>query len=313
MDQVRLGRTDLNISVAGLGCGGYSRLGMKQGKDEAPAEKVIKRALDLGINCFDTARAYGTESVLGRMIAGRRDSVILSTKTIYRDRDGGYLPAAKLVESLEKSLERLGTDHVDIFSLHGVTAEHLDACVNDLVPALQNEVARGKIRYLGVTESFMHDPTHEMLVRAIPMGCFDMAMVGFNFLNPGARDNVFRLAQEHEVGTLIMHAVRRALSNPEVLKETVGQLIERSEVDASLVDPENPLGFLANYPDVASVVQAAYRFCRHEPGVSCVLTGTGSQEHLASNVDAIMAAPLPVALQDQLTRVFGDVRSISGD
>lgn len=317
MDQVPLGRTDLNISVAGLGCGGDSRLGMRpgadgKGVDDKGAEKVIRRAMELGINCFDTARAYGTEEVLGRAVAGRRDQVIISTKTMFRGKDD-YMPVSKLIESLDKSLARMSTDYVDIFSFHGVTPEHLDACVERFVPALQKEVEKGKIRYLGVTESFMDDPTHEMLTRAIPMGCFDMAMVGFNFLNPGARDDVFGLCQEHGVGTLVMHAVRRALSNPDVLKETVAQLIERGEVDAALIDADDPVKFLTAHPEVDSIVQAAYRFCRHEPGVSCVLTGTGSESHLESNVHAISSPPLPEALRETLYKIFGEVRSISGD
>ena len=68
MEYVTLGRTGLRVSVAGLGCGGFSRLGLGRGKSEAEAVALIHRALDLGVNLFDTAAAYGTEAVLGKAL-----------------------------------------------------------------------------------------------------------------------------------------------------------------------------------------------------------------------------------------------------
>ncbi len=312
MDRVALGRTGLMVSPAGLGCGGYSRLGMQEG-DASIAEGVVNHALDLGVNFFDTARAYGTEEVVGRCVAGRRDDVVISTKAMYVDRDLNYLPPEKLIESLEKSLRRMNTDYVDVFSLHGVVPEYLDHCIDVLVPALQREVEKGKIRFIGVTESFMHDPAHEMLKRAIPSDLFDVVMVGFNFLNPGARDTVFPLCQKQGVATQVMHAVRRALANQDLLVATVADLIDSGEIEASLVNSKDPAGFLAQHPEVGSVVEAAYRFCRHEPGISVVLTGTGSKAHLEANVNAIGAPPLPDELLASLDTIFGRVRSVSGD
>ena len=100
MDHVRLGRTNLMVSPVGLGCGGNSRLGMRENKDSSIAEGVVKRALDLGINYFDTARAYGTEEVVGKTVHGQRSEVVLSTKDdVPRKRMATYMPAEKLVES----------------------------------------------------------------------------------------------------------------------------------------------------------------------------------------------------------------------
>lgn len=313
MERIALGSTGLLASPAGLGCGGYSRLGMREGGDASVAAGVIKRALDLGVSFFDTARAYGTEEVLGQNVRQCRDDVILSTKTVFRDRDGNFMPAERLVQSLERSLERLQTDYVDVFSFHGVTPEHLEHCLEVYVPVLQKEVEKGKIRHLGITESFQQDPTHEMLKTAIPTGAFDVVMVGFNFLNPSARDEVVPLCLEHGVATQIMHAVRRALSSEAVLLETVAGLIKSGEVDGGSVNANDPLDFLKAHPDIGSVTEAAYRFCRHEPGVSVVLNGTGSEQHLAQNVSAIASGPLPGDVQTQLKHVFGRVRSVSGD
>ena len=154
MDTIELGRTGLTVSVAGLGCGGYSRLGMARGGSEADAVHVVRAALDMGVNYFDTARAYGTEPAVGKAIQGRRDQVVISTKTLFRDRDGQYMPPQVLINSLERSLVRLQTDYVDVFSFHGVTPEHLPHCLNHYVAELQKQVDAGKIRHLGITESF---------------------------------------------------------------------------------------------------------------------------------------------------------------
>ncbi|HKM69898.1 MAG TPA: aldo/keto reductase, partial [Stellaceae bacterium] len=81
MEYVTLGRTGLRVSVAGLGCGGFSRLGLGSGRSEAEAVGLIRQALDLGVNLFDTAAAYGTEALLGKALkAVPRDQVVIATK-----------------------------------------------------------------------------------------------------------------------------------------------------------------------------------------------------------------------------------------
>jgi aryl-alcohol dehydrogenase-like predicted oxidoreductase len=110
-----------------------------------------------------------------------------------------------------------------------------------------------------------------------------------------------------------MFAVRRALSDPAALREAVAGLIERGEVDGREVDADDPLAFLQGRADVASVVEAAYRFCRQEAGAHVVLTGTGNIEHLEANVAAICAPPLPAEVLERLERLFGSVDSVSGN
>jgi aryl-alcohol dehydrogenase-like predicted oxidoreductase len=312
MKMTILGRTGLEVSVAGLGCGGHSRIGMARGGDERHAAGIVAHALSLGINFIDTARAYGTEAAVGRAIRGKREGVVISTKSS-AGRNGNLLSGSEVVGSLELSLGRLGTDYVDVFSLHGVMLDQYDWVVSEILPALRRQQELGKIRFLGVTEMFGRDPSHEMLRRALPDDHFDVVMVGFNMLNPGARNSVFPLTRRNDVATQIMFAVRRALSQPSVLAEVVDGLIERGEVDADEIDRTRPLGFLTDHPQVASVVEAAYRFCRHEPGATVVLTGTGNAAHLEENVRSILAEPLPGELASKLERLFGAVDSVSGN
>src|SRR5437764_10596467 len=126
MEYVTLGRTGLRVSVAGLGCGGFSRLGLGTGRSEAEAVALVRQALDLGVNLLDTAAVYGTEDIVGRAIKNiPRDSVVIATKAWIPRREGRSA-AERAVTSLENSLRQLDTDHVDIFQLHGVSPKGYD-------------------------------------------------------------------------------------------------------------------------------------------------------------------------------------------
>ena len=290
MDRTRLGRTGLDVSVAGLGCGGHSRLGQTYGASEDDSIAVVQRALDLGINLIDTARAYGTEEIVGRALKGRRDEVVLSTKALLET--GGSLR-----DSLEKSLTRLQTDYVDVFFLHGVTAEQYQRVGEEAVAELLTLRDEGKLRHLAISERFAEDPGHEMLPIALADDAFDVVMVGFSLLNPSARDRVFPLTTKHDVAVLVMFAVRKALSQPDELHRVLKSVELR----------EDALDFLVD------LVDAAYRFARHEPGTDVVLTGTGKVAHLESNVRSINRRPLSAAYLSRLDALFGSLDTLTGN
>src|SRR5204862_5672917 len=115
---------------------------------------------------------------------------------------------------------------------------------SEIVPALIRAREQGKILFLGITEHFGADTNHRMLSAAVPMGVWDVVMVGFNLLNPSARRNVLRLTQTHNVGVQDMFAVRRAISNPDGLKDALDQIDKAGQLDRSKLDAANPLGFL---------------------------------------------------------------------
>ena len=118
MEYINLGATELKVSVAGLGCGGNSRLGQSTGSTVAESVSIIHRALDLGVNFFDTAPVYETEKILASALTKvPRDSVVLSTKCRIQ-KDKKLLSAAQIIASLEQSLLSLQTDYIDVFHLH---------------------------------------------------------------------------------------------------------------------------------------------------------------------------------------------------
>ncbi|MDR1902104.1 MAG: aldo/keto reductase [Treponema sp.] len=307
MQTVTLGRTKLKASVAGLGCGGHSRIGLeKYGSDHAAS--IVRTAFDEGLNFFDTATAYGTQGSVGKGLAGiPRDAYILSTKFPYKNKTGG-----ELLKTLEESLWELKTDYIDIYHLHGVAPQDYVQVRDSLVPVLQKARQAGKIRFLGITEAFGSNTTHDMFKQALPDDFFDVIMVGYNLLNPSALKTVLPLTREKGVGTLCMFAVRSALSNPAQLKIDIGRILEKGQADPALVPRENTLEFLTRDGVAASIMEAAYRFCRHTPGIDVVLTGTSNPDHLRTNIAAIQGPRLPDAILARLEAMFGKVDCVSG-
>lgn len=316
MDYVEFGATGARVSVAGLGCGGHSRLGQTQGASFDHSVAIVQAAIDQGITLIDTAVVYGTEDIVGTALQGRRDQVLISTKAVVRkhgDMDSKFITPAQLRESLEASLKRLKTDYVDVFNLHGVALSEYDYCQSHMMPELLKLREEGKLRFVGITERFGSETAHEMLNLAVEDDFWQVMMIGFNLLNPSARKSLLKRTQAMGVGTLCMFAVRRALSNPAALAELVEGLIASAELDASLVDKEAPLGFLTDPGVASSVTEAAYRFCRHEPGIDVVLTGTGKPAHLSENIGSILQDPLPAETLNRLHQMFGDIDSVSGN
>ena len=302
----------MKVSVAGLGGGGRSRLGQATGRSEKESVGLVRQALDLGINLIDTAEAYGTEAIVGKAMKGLpRDRVVLSTKK-QLPAPAHPNPVGEVKNSLEQSLRKLGTDHIDIYHAHGVKPHQYSYARNVLVPIFFKMREEGKIRFLGVTEYFGPDAGHRMLTEALEEDCWDVVMPGFNILNPSARHRVLTKTTEKNIGVLIMYAVRSALSQPDQLRKVVSQLKQEGRIAKDSCDSKDSLSFLVGKDKASTLPEAAYRFCRHEPGVHVVLTGTGDPDHLKANVDALSKPPLPKGDLQRLEEIFGKVDSVTG-
>jgi aryl-alcohol dehydrogenase-like predicted oxidoreductase len=308
MQYTTLGKTNLRVSVAGLGTGGFSRMGLKSGKSEEESARLILDAVDLGINFIDTAPPYGTEGVVGKALKSiPRDKVVVATKSTVR-RDGEFWTPERVVQSLDNSLRVLGTDYVDVFNLHAVEAPTYDYALNTLAPALVKQKEKGKIRHIGLTENPIVDFTNEALKRALRDPVWEVYMVGFHMLHQGARRNVFPATREKGIGTLLMFAVRSIFADPPRIAREMKELAAKGLVEKSLGESADPLGFLVHPGGADSMIEAAYRFVRHEPGVDVVLFGTGDAAHLRANVASLLKPPLPEADRAKLTALFGQLK-----
>jgi hypothetical protein len=110
-----------------------------------------------------------------------------------------------------------------------------------------------------------------------------------------------------------MFAVRNIFSQPGKLAATLRELAAEGQVAAVLADSDDPLGFLVHEGGATSVVDAAYRYVRHEPGVDVVLFGTGSPAHLKTNIDSLLKPPLPEADHRKLGELFGHLVGVGLD
>lgn len=318
MERSRLGRTNIQVSVACLGTGGHSRLGLARGGTEDNALAVVRAALDRGVNFIDTAGTYGTEEVVGRAVSGRRDSVVISSKNhMVRDQakffENDYITGDEFALRVENSLRRLRSDYVDIMYVHGVVADQYDYCRAEIVPALQKLQEQGKVRQLAISERFTVEPQHQMLKWALKDGVFDVIMVGLNLVNQTAKQEILPLAVHSDVGVQCMYAVRGKLATTESARALVAEAIELGEVDRTEVDPDHPFDFLIESGAARSVVDACYRFARHTAGVDTVLTGTGSVAHLLDNLQSIESPPLPTEAIERLSRVFSRVQTVTAE
>jgi len=317
MDHTRLGRTGLDVSVACLGTGGHSRLGLGYGRGPEQAADVVRAAIDAGVTFIDTAAGYDTEEVVGAAIAGRRDGLVLSTKNhiVRKGTDflgDDFITGAEFADLVDASLRRLGTDHVEILHLHGIVASQYDYCVSEMVPVLERLKEQGKIGFTAISERFYVEPEHDLLLRALEDDYFDVMMVGYNLLNHTALSTVVPAATAKGVGLQGIYAVRGRLATAEKAQSLIDESVALGEIDPALLDAD-PLGFLTADGVASSLVEACYRYNRWAPGVHTTLTGTGSIDHLRSNLVDLQRPPLPDEVLARIEQLFGGVHTVTGE
>jgi aryl-alcohol dehydrogenase-like predicted oxidoreductase len=200
-----LGNSGLLVSVAGLGCNNFGRtLGVQATRGVADA------AIDAGITLFDTADMYGggrSEEVLGEVLAGRRDQVVLATKFGHQGADLGYGPAAGgkggrsyIRRAIERSLRRLRTDYIDLYQIHmpdPVTP------IGETLAALGELVTEGKVRYIGHSNfAGWQIAEAALLARELGTAPFISAQNHWSLLERGAEAEVVPAARHFCLGVL---------------------------------------------------------------------------------------------------------------
>jgi L-galactose dehydrogenase len=147
-----LGKTNLNVSLIGFGA---APLGNEFGTiDEAEAERAVAFAIDHGINFFDTSPYYGrtlSDTRLGKALQGRRHEVILASKCGRYDVDKFDFSAARITASVEESLQRLHTDHLDILTAHDIEFGDREQIIHETIPAMRRLQQQGKVRFVGIS------------------------------------------------------------------------------------------------------------------------------------------------------------------
>jgi aryl-alcohol dehydrogenase-like predicted oxidoreductase len=304
------------VSLASLGTGGPSRLGQQTHGDEATAQRVLHRALDLGVNLFDTAAAYGdSEAILGRaMRAVPRERYFVATKfSPYQNgTTGDVISPEQLVASCTRSLQRLQVEAIDIFQFHSVVPDTYHEVVTRLYPTARRLQEQGKVRFLGITEYFFPDPAHQMLELALADDLWDTIMVKYGIMNLSAEWQVLPLARERNVGVLNMSPVRVKLTRLGELERVIARWKSAGLIAQDALPDQGPLDFLL-HGTVSSLVAAGYKLGAAHEAIATVLIGTGSVAHLEANIASILGPPLPAEDTARLRSLFGHLAESEGD
>jgi aryl-alcohol dehydrogenase-like predicted oxidoreductase len=278
-----LGRTGLPVPVLALGAGRLGELSVP----DREVEVLVQRALDLGVVLFDAARGYGAaEDRLGRLLEPHRDRVLLSTKVGYgipgfEDWTGPCVSAG-----VDAALQRFRTDRLDIVHLHSCDLGVLQR--GDVVEALRRAVEAGKVRVAA------YSGEGEALDWAVRSGAFGSIQCSVSFLD-----------QANLAGS-VAEAARRGLGV--LAKRSVGNAPWRFQhrpeaYDLGIYwDRFQALGLAGRDPK--SLFETSLRFAAFSPGISAVLVGTASAEHLATAVQAVERGPLSDAARQELVDAF---------
>jgi len=271
-----LGRTGLSVSeiaFGGVEIGMPYGLGAHEMPDEASAIQLLQKALESGINFFDTARHYGeSERLMGEAFQGIRDQVVLATKCVHFKDEQGNIPAYSelkyIVEkSLEESLKNLKTDYVDLFMVHYADTDILQ---NEDVVRVFSEIRRkGSVKNIGVSVYKV-----EETAKAIQSGIWDAVQLPFNLMDQSHGD-CFEDASEKGVGIIVRSVLMR------------GMLTERKfKMNAALEEVEK---YLEAYRTIAEThfrnfPEYATKFALKYPQVSSVLVGIDKEEYLQASI-----------------------------
>jgi aryl-alcohol dehydrogenase-like predicted oxidoreductase len=315
------GRTGMQLSVLGFGCGAVG--GFMVRGDAAEQERTVARAIEAGVNYFDTAVQYGdgeSENNLGRVLQKLKPAnVVVGTKVRLPASAVGRMADA-VATSLEGSLARLGLERVDIFHLHNPVTEtgggatlSVRQVLDELVPAFERLRAQGKIRFLGMTAIGDTAALHQV----IDARAFDSAQVVYNMLNPSAAEALPKNYPAQDFGRLFDHTKLAGVGVVGIRVLAGGALSGSAERHPIAGPAPEPIGSAMSYDaDVdrarrlmplveegfaASLTEAATRLALSHPAMGTILVGMATPQQFEDALAAVLKGPLPRAALDRLS------------
>jgi aryl-alcohol dehydrogenase-like predicted oxidoreductase len=292
METKKLGDTGLIVSRLGVGLAEMGRLNLGE---VATAAEVLNLALDNAINFLDTAACYGnSEELVGRAVAARRDEFVLSTKAGHAAGDyGGPSWTAETVRvSIERSLRRLRSEHLDIVHLHSCSVAVLER--GDVIQALQDAKQAGKTRYIG------YSGDNEAAVWAVDSGLFDTLQTSFNLVDQQARTRLFARAEEQGMGLIAKRPIANAAWGVEASPSGYAAEYYRR---ARAMTAEGPIPGAPDDP-----ILLALGFVLAHEAVDTAIVGTSDPEHMEANI-RLIEEELPIAEEvvKELHRRFAEL------
>jgi aryl-alcohol dehydrogenase-like predicted oxidoreductase len=310
-----LGRTDLRVSQLGFGCGSIGGLLVR---GEYPTmRQAVSRALELGVNYFDTAPIYGngqSEVNLGAVMRELRAEALIGTKVRLTMEDAGRIGEA-ITRSVEGSLRRLGREAIDLIQLHNLIGlswqperDWARIGLSDLdivIDAFKTLQKQGKARFWGITALGATDA----LQAVVATGRFQSVQVPYNLINPTAGaiagggfpfqdyGQIIDRAAQQGIGVIAIRilaggALSGATERHPVASTGVNPIASEQEYSADVARARR-YAFLVDKGFVSNLVEAAVRFVVSKPGVSAALIGISSLDQLEKAVQYVERGPLP--------------------
>ena len=284
----RLGKTDIRVSVIGIGTW---QLGGEWGKmfGQTAVDAMLEKAAELGVNLIDTAECYGdhlSEKLIGKAIKGERDKWIIATKFGHRfkpnfERDCLFEPA-QVQEQLEESLRSLKTDYIDLYQFHSGNDEMFD--VPGLWEMLQKQVKAGKVRHLGISISSKYENTYQV-DKSSEVGAEAIQIV-YNRLERKPEGPMFDSCIRQNLGVLARVPLASGFlsgkynKDAKFTKSDVRSVRQDNEVTKFIEEVEK---VKSEVPQGTPMAQWALAWCLRHPAVTCVIPGCKTVEQVESN------------------------------
>lgn len=288
MDKRQLGQTDMQVTRLGFG---LSEIGSADLSDSHP-EEVLNAALDAGINFLDTAACYGlSEELIGNAVSARRSEFYLATKAghVVAGYQGEEWTAQTIRDSIDRSLQRLKTDQLDLVQLHSCGVAVLER--GEAIGALQEAQREGKTRYIG------YSGDNDAAEWAVRSGLFDTLQTSFNLVDQKARFKLFAEAKAQGMGVIVKRPIANsawgAVESPSGYADGYFERAQRMRAAGPL--PDAP----------ADRIALALGFTLTHDAVDVAIVGTKTPKYMRSNVEFVEGGlPLTEATVTELHRRF---------
>jgi len=325
MNYRKFGNTGIEISEIGFGCGDVGGL-MVRG-EHADQVRAVARAMELGINYFDTASRYGggqSETNLGQVLKELSAEVYVGTKYSLGEADPNDLKAG-VIQSVEASLKRLGREQVDLIQLHDRISSQTDVSVRAITvsdvlgevrEALEVLKSQGKVRFYGMTGVGEPKGIHEV----VASGLVSTVQTVYNLINASAGaaapagfdmpdyDRLIDLSAEKNVGVIVIRVLAAgALTGTSVRHPVAVQTVAPIGSGRDFQQDESrarQFAFIVNEGFASDMPEASIRFALSNPGVSTVLVGYSDLEHLEKSVQYAAKGPLPAEALARLPQAW---------
>lgn len=303
MEYRQLGRSGLKVPVLSYGTGTFGGSGEFFGKwgdsDIVDATRLVNICLEHGLNFFDTADIYSkgmSEEILGAALKGRRDQALIATKATFSMGDGPNDKGSSryhLIRAAEASLRRLGTDHIDVYFMHGFDAL---TPVEEMLSALDHLVQSGKVRYIGASN---YSGWHLMKALSVSekygLGRFIAYQGYYSLIGRDYEWELMPLAVDQGVGTMVWSPLGWGRLTGKIRRGqpvTEGRIAQGGEVGGPLVDQEHLYNVVDVLDEIASetgktIPQVALNWLLSRPTVANVVVGARNEDQLRANLGAI--------------------------